>query len=137
MENIQLSEWSDQAFRTIIFDSVDAGSDAANQQLIFWLQQNAILVEQNKIHYNLIDLVPDGPEFIDTAGEVTITLYPTSGYRLPSTVQISGVQNSSYDRNTGIITISDPIEGEQIEIKAVGCFYLTIVEKLSWLCRKG
>lgn len=124
MENIQLSEWSDQAFRTIIFDSVDAGSDAANQQLIFWLQQNAILVEQNKIHYNLIDLVPDGPEFIDTAGEVTITLYPTSGYRLPSTVQISGVQNSSYDRNTGIITISDPIEGEQIEIKAVGVFIL-------------
>ena len=56
---------------------------------------------------NLTNLTSTGDTTIDTASTGTVTLTPSSGYGLPSSITVTGTEYT-YDNTTGVISLSNP-----------------------------
>lgn len=103
-----ISGWLDDDYKTIVFNRVNAGTDATNTDLISWLSSNATQIQTGySSTINLTNCTSNKSSESGLSGSYTATITANSGYVLTSVNSSLGTVSYSNNNKVATISISD------------------------------
>lgn len=93
-------------------------------------------IEEYSITSTITNGTASGDSTILENGSASVTIAPNDGYKLPSTISVTGAEYS-YDSNTGVVTLSAPTGNVTISASMVAATQYSISTNLTGLTATG